>query len=444
MTDMIKFGLSVFSYILIVLIILFLIILTVRNSYVVSIAARNVFRNTRRSVITISAIAIGAVAIIIFGGYINDMYYGLKESTIHSQIGHLQIYKKGCNEFGITDPEKYRMYDFEKIENIIKNDAVLKPMLDSIMPVVEFSGLVGAGDNSTSFLGKGVDVEKDRALTSYDTIKEGQKLSPGDEGRATIGYLLAKKINAKAGDPLTILASTSRVGINVIDSEVKGTVETMSTAYDKVVLKMPIEDVWRLLAEKYADKLIILLKDSKNQAKFQKRLDSLIGEKNMDIEYKTWEDLAVFYRQVKVMYDGIFNFVKFIICVMVIIFIANTLFMSVMERVAETGTLRTIGTTKFQIVQNNIIEALIMGIIGGIVGITIGIALSSVINIFGIPMPAPPSSNHGYTARIRLDGTSFINFIFSFKLSVLTAFFASILPAKKSIDRTIVEALRHY
>ena len=442
--DLIKFILGIFSNILIIFLILFLIILMFKNNYLVSIAARNVFRNVRRSLITISAIAIGAIVIIIFGGYINDMYYKLKESTIHSQIGHLQIYKKGFNEFGITNPEKYRMYDFEKVDGVIENDAILKTMIDTIMPVVEFSGLVGAGDNSTSFIGKGVDVEKDRALTSYDRIKEGQKLNPEDNGKSTLGHILAKKINANVGDSLTILVATSKVGINVIDSDVKGTTESMSSDYDKVVLKMPITDAWKLLAERYADKLIILLKNSKDQEKFVNRLDELIKTKNMDIEYKTWEDLAVFYKQVKVLYDGIFNFIKLIICMMVIIFIANTLFMSVMERVAETGTLRTIGTTKFLIVQNNIIEALIMGIIGGAAGIVIGIILSSIINIFGIPMPTPPGSTHGYTANIRLDETSFKNIIFGFKLSVLTAFFGSILPAKKSIDKNIVEALRHY
>ena len=127
--ELIKINLAVFSDILIMLLIVSLAFLAVKNRYLVSIAARNIFRNVRRSLITISAIAIGGIAVIIFGGYINDMYYGLKESTIHSQIGHLQIYKKGFNEFGITDPEKYRMYDFEKIEAAIESDRELNGMI---------------------------------------------------------------------------------------------------------------------------------------------------------------------------------------------------------------------------------------------------------------------------------------------------------------------------
>ena len=57
------------------------------------LAIRNVFRNRRRTLITLAAMAFGATSIILFGGFVNFMFVGVREGTIRSQIGHLQLYK---------------------------------------------------------------------------------------------------------------------------------------------------------------------------------------------------------------------------------------------------------------------------------------------------------------------------------------------------------------
>ncbi len=55
------------------------------------LAIRNVFRNRRRTIITLAAMSFGAAAIIVFGGFVHAIYFGVRESTIRSQIGHIQI-----------------------------------------------------------------------------------------------------------------------------------------------------------------------------------------------------------------------------------------------------------------------------------------------------------------------------------------------------------------
>ena len=59
------------------------------------IAFRNVFRNRRRSAITLLVIVFGAVGLILFGGYKQQTFRALRESTIRSRLGHLQVYKRG-------------------------------------------------------------------------------------------------------------------------------------------------------------------------------------------------------------------------------------------------------------------------------------------------------------------------------------------------------------
>ncbi|HOV13525.1 MAG TPA: ABC transporter permease [Spirochaetota bacterium] len=435
--------LEIFSNILLVAIFAYIIVLIIKNNYLFLIALRNVFRNKRRTVITILAISVGAIAIILFGGFVNDSFYGLRESTIRSQLGHLQIAKKGYKEFNNNDPINYKLYNFEEIKKTLESDPFLKDKIEGIMPEVAFSGLISTGDTSEVFMARGIDIETDRIFSSFDVIKSGKKLLKEDKGLALLGHILAKNLGAKVGDSLTAMVQTPKVGLNVLDVEVKGTTESFSSDYDKVMLKLSIQDAWLLMGDKYADKLIVLLKNTKDFDACNKRIQEITKENNFDLEFYTWEELATFYKGVVVLYSGIFNFVKLVICFIIIIFITNTLFMTVMERVNEIGTLRTIGTTKLLVMQNFITESIIMGIIGGIVGIILGYLLANFINIFGIPMPPPPNASKGYTANIRLDEQSLGFIYFSFKLSILTAFFAAFLPAKKAIKLSIVDALRH-
>ena len=68
------------------------------------LAIRNVFRNRRRTVITVAAMGFGAAAIIVFGGFVNSIYLGVRESTIRSQVGHIQLYRKGFSGKGELAP----------------------------------------------------------------------------------------------------------------------------------------------------------------------------------------------------------------------------------------------------------------------------------------------------------------------------------------------------
>ncbi len=433
-----------FSYLIPGLVILFALYLFIKERYLFSISFRNVFRNPRRSLITITAIAVGVIAIIVFGGYINSQFWGLRESTIRSQTGHFQIYKKGFNEFAVKKPYDYRLVDFKAVTELLQNDPIIGNAIEVIVPEVQFSGLISTGDNSTGFLGRGIDPDSDNIISSFDIMKNGMKLKGDEKGRAVLGAALATTLDAKIGDSLVLLVQTPTVGLNVLDVDIKGTSESFSTDYDKVLVKINITDAWDLMGEEYADKLTILLKKTNELDFVMKRIDQLIEENGLDIEYKTWKDLAQYYYSVVSLYEGIFSFVKWMICILIIIFISNTLFMSVMERVNETGTLRTIGTTKNLIIKSFIIESMIMGLMGGILGVVLAWLTGMGINSMNIPMPAPPGVSKELILSIRFDENTVPSVIFSLKLSLLTALAGSILPAMKSVKMGIAEALRHY
>lgn len=121
------------------------------------IAARNVRRNGRRSALTLTALAVGAMAILVFGGYVNDTIEGLQTSTVR-HYGHLQIVPRDYLDFGRGNPARFSIRDYDKLIGEIKSDAVLAPMLTLATPVLDVEGVAGNFNvgSSTSFAGQGV------------------------------------------------------------------------------------------------------------------------------------------------------------------------------------------------------------------------------------------------------------------------------------------------
>src|SRR5262249_7181094 len=140
------------------------------------LAIRNVFRNRRRTLITVSAMAFGAAAIIVFGGFVHSIYIGVRESTIRSQVGHLQIYRKGYSEKGSLAPFDYLVGDYPSLRaELMKIEHVR-----TVTARLGLSGLVSTGDTTTSFVGAGVEPEGETDLSALAVTVEGKDLASRD------------------------------------------------------------------------------------------------------------------------------------------------------------------------------------------------------------------------------------------------------------------------
>ena len=69
-------------------------------------AWRNVLRHRRRSLVTLLAVVSGVGGVVVFGGFVEANYTGLRESVIRSQYGHLQVYRAGYQAFYARDPAR--------------------------------------------------------------------------------------------------------------------------------------------------------------------------------------------------------------------------------------------------------------------------------------------------------------------------------------------------
>ena len=110
------------------------------------LALRNIFRNKRRTAITFLSIIAASAAIIVFGGFIAFSFEGLRETTIRTQLGHLQIAKKGYFDQGAGLSERFLISDPASIERDIRKSSLVNTTTWRLTG----SGLISAGETSLS------------------------------------------------------------------------------------------------------------------------------------------------------------------------------------------------------------------------------------------------------------------------------------------------------
>ena len=397
------------------------------------IALRNVLRQRTRTIMTLAAIICGVAGLILGSGWVNDIFVQLGEALIHSQSGHLQIYKKGFYAAGSRAPEKYLIANPGEIkQDIAKGDAV-----DTTMTRLNFTGLLNNGHTDVPIIGEGVEPDNEARLGSFVRITKGRRLAEKDAFGISVGQGVAQTLKLSPGDRVTLLANTLDGALNSLDVEVIGVFQSFSNEYDARAVKIPLAAAQELLGTKGVNAIVVSLKKTVDTDRTATWLKEKIGSAGMEV--KTWIELNDFYEKTVELYRRQFGVLQMIILIMVLLSVANSVNMSVFERVGEFGTMMSLGNRSNQVFRLILTESVLLGLLGTSIGIVLGVVLGLAISAVGIPMPPPPHASISYTARIQiLPSTLFVSAIIGFLATVL----AAVLPARRVSSTPIVDALR--
>ena len=401
------------------------------------IAALNIFRNSRRSIITIFSVAIGCAALVCFGAFINFTFEGLRETTIRTQLGHLQIFADGYWEKRISDPASVMIQDVDTLE------AALGRIngISTITHRLSFSGVGSAGKNSVNMSVIGVDPAREMDFADFEIIVEGRNLFPGDEQVGVIGEALAQGLGAEIGSWITVLTTSMDNIINAADFQVIGVVRTGSKEYDAAFTKVPFELAQQVMGTTAVERVVVMLDNTSDLSRVRSEIEEVVNTLPEAYDILQWDELADFYESVVSLYTGLFRIFTGIISVVVIFSVANTMTMAVFERTAESAALRAIGAPQNVIVGMFLSEGLIIGLLGGTMGIVLSFLISwGVDALGGISLPPPPAMSEGYQAFFLLTPRVLV---IGFMVSGIGAILSSIYPAYAASRVSIVKGLQN-
>ncbi len=414
------------------------------------LAFRNVFRNRVRSLITLAAIAFGCVSLIVAGGFFEDVFLQMRESHIHSHLGHIQIYKKGYSEKGAAKPFDYMIEQPGDVGKLVASAAHVKATTPRIM----FSGLLSTGETTVSVIAQGVDPEGEKRINALDptkeidggassavTIQAGENLSKGDVYEVILGKGLAQAMGAKVGDFVILVSNTVGGALNAFDMRVKGIFFTASKDFDDHALRIPLTAAQTLLRTDGVQTLVVLVDETEHTDMVKQTLLDLFQKRQLALELKPWYELADFYNKTVALFQRQFFVLKLIIAIIVVLSIFNTINMSVWERTREIGTIMALGSKRYEVLKLFMLEGLVLGILGGFLGVACGIVVARVVSAIGIPMPPPPGATITWIAHIRVVPSLLVS---SFLIALVSSFVSSFYPAFKASRLVIADALRHF
>lgn len=398
-----------------------------------TIALRNLRRNTKRSAVAVMTVAGGVVAFVLAGGFIAWIFQDMREATIHSQLGHIQIVRPGYFEKGIADPYAFLLPTNSAAQHFIEKTQGVK----SLTPRLAFSGLLSFGDATIPFVGEGIVPDGEKPISSRITIVSGQDLTTSQEMAVIIGEGLARNLGVKAGDKLVILVTAANGSPNAVEVALAGTFATISKDFDDNALRLPMEVARRLMRVTGATSWVALLDQTElTTPTIEAIRPNLPAE---DFQIISWTELADFYNKTVVLFSKQVDVVKIIIGLIIVLTISNTQTMSVLERTTEIGTSLAIGLRSSDIMRLFLLEGALLGVVGGAIGVVLGYGLAEAISAIGIPMPPPPGMARGYTGQILVNGSLVVD---AMTLALVTTLLASLMPAWRASRMNIVDALR--
>lgn len=395
------------------------------------LALRNVVRQRGRTLLTLAAIAFGVASLVLCGGFVEDILARLREATIHSQLGHLQVARHGEFEGGRQRPYDYLIEDPTPVLRAIDR----LPDLVARSERLAFFGLAGNGRTDLPAVGEGVEPQPEARIGSALALIAGHALTSSDRYGAIVGEGLASALQLKVGDRVDLVVSTPDGATNTLDFTVAGIFRSLSKEYDARAVRIPLAAAQELTNTHAVSTVVALLADTAatDSAAAQLR-ETLPGE----YEVRTWRDLADFYNSTAALYARQFGFLQAIIVVMVLLSVANTVNMTLHERTAEFGVMRSLGRTGAHVFRLAVLEAALMGVLGAIVGIAAGVLLALAISAVGIPMSPPPNSESGFTAGIRIVPWVLAG---AFAAGFAATVCAALLPARHLARMPLVAAL---
>jgi len=462
------------------------------------IAFRNMLRNLRRSLMTGSAVAAGALALLLFGGFAAYIFAGLETNNVQ-RIGHLTVFRAGYFLLGAGNPAAYGIEHYRDVIALIERDPVVGPMINVITPTQSLVGIAGnfsgSVEASKTFLGTGLIPSNRERMRQWDEFRASagyvpdRRMSDEDPSRGEIGVGLARVLGlcgplglhgcpalpaarsfsgettgaaqrdltdlaardlaagAQGSNPtpqIDLLAATAGGAPNVVQLAVGGAEPQGVKELDDNFVAMPLGLAQQLVygrGEHKATSIVLQLHHSEDLPAARARLTTLFRQKHLDLKVRDFGELSPFYGQVKNMFSAIFLFIALVMGVIVLFAVVNTMTMNVMERTNEVGTIRALGVRRAGIRSQFTLEGVLIGAIGATVGAVLALAIAALVNHAGLTW-IPPGNATAVPLRLDVAGRAALVGEAWLGLAIVTTL-AALLPANRAARLPVVDALRH-
>jgi putative ABC transport system permease protein len=401
-----------------------------------SLAWRNIWRNKRRSLIIIAAIAVGLLCGLFASAVMFGMGESLVNSTIDRDLGHIQFHTKSFEDDKLlTDTIPLSI----KILSEIKS----QPNVIGASARLIIEGMISSATSSGGVRITGIIPEDEKKVTSvHNQIVAGSYFKSEGGNQILLGYKLSENLGIRERSKV-VLSFQGLDGTIIYGAfRVTGIFRTESTMFDRSTVFIRENDILSLLNSATIYHEIAI------RANTVQSVDSIyanLQNSYSDLSVQSWKELAPELKLMDEMIGLQLNIFLGVILFALLFGITNTMLMSVLERVREFGVLMAIGMKRKKVFSMIILETITLSLVGGVVGMILASITIAYFGFAGIDLSAFAAGMSEWGLGSILYPTLPIYFYVSITIMILfTAVFSAIYPAIKAIKLKPATAIRTF
>lgn len=409
------------------------------------LAWRNVWRHRRRTLITLTSIAVGFGLAVLFIGIGDGSHNSMIRNAINLGEGHITVQPGGY----LQAPANHK-YLSDGLNLSEKLDAL--NVTGSVAARISLQVLASTASNSVGAALEGFSSNSDpRQNILKPQLIDGNWIEPGDHRGIVIGDGMARKLKVKIGSKVVLMAGTQGGDSQAQLGRVRGIFDSRVDELDDFLILSDLQFAQYFLAGEGAvieqepvTRYAIFLDDPDTLEYWKLKIKSMVEDDLVVV--LDWQEMMPQLVQF-IIIDDAGNYVfLFLILIMVVFGIVNTVLMSVLERTREFGLLRALGLGRQHLLLLVFCESLLLSVLAVIIGWIVGGGTHWWFSIHGIDFSALMSEGTAMMGTF-MDPVVYTELSWDRVIQLTTIIFAATLasgiyPAIKAARVTPVEALR--
>jgi len=350
-----------------------------------ALAWRNLWRRRRRTLITMSTIAIGFALAVLSIGIGDGGHNGMIRNAIRLGDGHLTIQPRGYLE---APASALYLPDGAAVGALLAQAGIP----GRVARRIALQLLASTASNAIGVGLMGIDPVADPLRGSLgERIVEGKWIERGDARGIAIGQDLARKLKARIGSKVVLMAGGGDGDVISQLGKVRGIFRSGIDELDGYVVAADTSFARHFLVAEGADparqpltRFAVFLNDPDTLPAWKARLQTLaLPPPAIVLDWQEMMPQLVMF----ILLDDAGNYIWLLfIMIMVAFGILNTILMSVLERTREFGLLRALGISRWALVRLVFTEAVLLAIVSMLAGWVLGGVVHWYFAVYGLDL----------------------------------------------------------
>ncbi|NNM67887.1 MAG: ABC transporter permease [Spirochaetales bacterium] len=395
-------------------------------------------KHFKRSVVVFVAVLVAVAVLTLVGGVVSGLTSSFLDSLLPA-TGHLQIQAQGTENAINPMDLKYLIPNANEVMARLKD-----PRIVHVEKILSFPALLvqpvetNTRAKNLGLQGQGVDPHTQFFTTVREGLTQGRFL-PGGRG-IVISETVARLLDVKLGGSVMVLTTDRSNAPWYQELKITGLFRSGSDLVDQGLFFVSHKTAEELLdADGMTREIRILIKNPDQSAEVRDVLKKELPPSQFEI--RTWQEVLGSLLTILQLLNVVSAFLRVFFVIVAASVIANSILMSILERVREYGTLRAIGLKRRQLWAMVLTEGGLLGLFGSLAGLAVGWIGVAYLAQVGIDVGSA-TEYFGFSSRI-YPALNLADGVFNLVAGLLIAVLSTAYAARTVARLSVVDSLNH-